>query len=436
MIFIRIISERILEITLLKIKNHRLTKITFETMKRNIILTILTSLLLAFLILAGSEGCKKSDDSFIPNTQTSKLWLKGSVVNAETNQGIANANVFIAGLTGLTTDANGFYQVDIDPLSTGAWEVRAIANGFGYGSTVAEIGDNIAVVNVIRLKPLSAPVQVGSAGASLNVLDPEAIVPNSRTILNIPAGAFTQNTNVTLTRFTGNGVPGYAPGNMLNLGTVNLGPEGTITAVPVELIIPMPATNVLADNLPLLLYNPETNIWTITGLFAQVDHANHLATVHVTTFGTYSLGIEGSFTETAGTAGPVTKVSLDPDKSSIDFSYLALNNYPGGTPPEISLVYLKNVVSQNTIIHGVRTSFVDYTVVTVNYIGHKPDSLGGGKSTNAGYYRWIPEVSYNNQEMPMSITIEGTGINGIIQKEIFLDSSYWEYVHDQGGGGK
>ena len=120
----------------------------------------------------------------------------------------------------------------------------------------------------------------------------------------------------------------------------------------------------------------------------------------------------------------------------MNFSYQDNNIYPGGTPSTISVPYLKNIASQNTRINGIRANFTDPTSFTLNYIGSKPDSLVPTKSTLAGYYRWVPKVTYVTQDMPMTTTIHGVSASGIIQKQVYLPVIGYVYVHDQGGGGK
>ena len=405
-------------------------------MKMNISNTILFALLPVSFLLLLTEGCKKATDTTGQEQQAGEFWLKGSVINAKTHTGIANARVYFAGQTILTTDANGLYKVNCKTLGNGAYDVRVMAEGFGFGFASATIANNSAMVNTIMLNSLAEPVSIGATGGSVMITDPESLIPGSQTTLVIPSGAFPGNINVTLTRFTGIEVPGYAPSNMLNLCSVNLGPVGTILGKAVELRFAMPFADATADNLPLMQYDFEANNWVNTGTLAQVDHATNLATVQITSFGTYSLAITGNFSESNGTGGAMVTVPLDPTQSYVDFSYLAKNEYPGGISATISMSYLKNIVSQNTKINGTRVSFSDSTICMFNYIGSKPDSLAPVKSTTSGYYRWIPKVNYAMQEMPMTTVIHGVATSGIIQKQVYSPASGWQYVHDQGGGGK
>ncbi|MCX6269026.1 MAG: hypothetical protein NTW16_17020 [Bacteroidetes bacterium] len=405
-------------------------------MKRNIRISIFFALLPAFFLLLFTVGCKKASDTSVTEPQNGEFWLKGSVINAKTHTGIANAKVYFDGQTVLTTDANGLYKVNCKTMGCGAYDVRVMADGYGFGFASATIANNAAIVNTILLKPLTEPIMIGSTGGTFSLIDPESLMPGGETTLAVPAGALSGDINVTLTRFTGIDVPGYAPDNMLNLCAFNLGPVTLVAGKAVELRFAMPFADPTIDNLPLLRYDFDANNWVNTGISAHVNQSTNIATVQVTTFGTYSLAISGAFSEGIGTSeAPVTQ-SLSTTLSQADFSYQAKNEYPDGTPSTISTPYLRNLASQNTKINGTRVSFTDATLFSFNYIGSKPDSLAPAKSTSSGYYRWVPKVSYATHNMPMSTTIHGTTTGGTIQKLVYSDACGYQFVHDQGGGGK
>jgi hypothetical protein len=404
-------------------------------MNRNIRITVFSVLLPALVMLIFIPGCKKATDNTGQVPNGNEFLLRGSVVDAKTHQGIANASVYIVGQPVITTNANGQYQVNCKTMANGSYDVRVTANGYGYGFASAGIASNSAMVNTINLKPLDAPVAIGSQGGTLSVNDPESFVGGSTSALIIPAGAFTGNVNVTFTRFTGIDVPGIAPANSLNLCTVNIGPANTPASKPVELRFAMPFADATIDQLPLMRYDFNSNSWVGTGTFAQVNHGANTATAQITEFGTYSLATTGSFSEGSGSGGVATKLQLSPTLSYVNLSYLAKHEFPNGTPLKISYTYLANLASQNTKINGSRVSFSDSTKFTFTYIGSKPDSIPGVKSTS-GYYRWVPEVSHAPMDIPMTTSILDVTVSGIIHKELYSDACGWQYAHDQGGGGK
>jgi hypothetical protein len=404
-------------------------------MKRNFRITILSALLPVFVLFLVIQGCKKESETIGPGLQNGELWLTGSVIDAQTHAGIANATVYFAG-NALTTDAAGKYKVNCSSLGTGNQDVRVKADGYGYGFASANITSSAAMVKSILLKPLSAAVSVGQSGGTVSTPDPESLASGGQTVMMIPANAFTTGVEVSLTRFTGMDVPGYAPVHSLNLCAVNLAPAGTVASGGAELRFPLPFSDPAIGSLPLLRYEFESNTWTATGAMASVNQATSTATVQVTEFGTYSLAVPGSFSETNGTSGTPVTMQLSTSLSSVDLSYLAANEYTSMLPVAISPVYLTNLASQNTVLNGIRVSFTDSTTVTFNYIGSKPDSLAPVKSTTAGYYKWVPKVSSATQHMPTTTVINGVSVAGIIHKELFTDACGWQYTHDQGGGGK
>ena len=129
-------------------------------MKKNIRNTIFIALL-PFCLLLFTEGCKKASDTTVQEQSNGDLMLKGSVLNATTHAGIANARVYFSGQTMLTTDADGNYKLNCKTTGCGSFDVRVMADGFGYGFASATIGSNAAMVNTILLTPLNAPVSIG-----------------------------------------------------------------------------------------------------------------------------------------------------------------------------------------------------------------------------------------------------------------------------------
>ena len=407
-----------------------------KVMKRNTRITALSILLPAIFLLVLAGGCKKSSDPPASEPPVSDLWLKGSVINAQTHAPIVNAQVYFSGQSMLTTDVDGIYRVSCKAVTNGTYPVRVKAEGFGYGFATATIASDAAMVNSILLNPLATAVSIGPAGGILTVADPESYTSGGQTTLVVPQGAFTAGINVSFTRFTGVDVPGYAPANLLNLGTVNLAPAGTVASKPVELQFAMPFTDAGVTSLPLMRYDFETNNWVNTGIVANVNTTSNTASAMITTFGLYSLAVTGSFSEPGSTSGATVNQQLDPKQSYIGLTYQASIEYPGGIPATVSPAYLRNLASQNTAIGGTRTSFSDATTLGYNYIGTKPDSLAPVKSTNSSYYRWVPNVSYSPQAVSVTTIIHGTTATGIIHKQQYTASSFWQYVHDQGGGGK
>ncbi len=386
-------------------------------------------------ILILTQGCKKESGP-TGTVPADGLQLKGRVVDMATGAGIAGAQVRFGASATYTTDAAGWYQVSCKTAGNGTHDVRVAANGYGYGYAQATVTSNAAQVAVIPLRPLSPAVHIDQNGGVAAVYDFEGLNTGAYATLTVPPGALAASTGVTLTRIYGNEVPGYAPAGSLCLSAVILGPSGASASKEMTLLFPLPFTDATVATLPLLQYDFAAGSWTATGREATIDPSTGTATAKVGAFGTYCLAVPGTFGETNGTGSGAGSTQLDPTKTQTEFAFLGAFDIPGGVSGALSPAWLANLASQNTVLNGARTSLTDSTHVTFCYIGSKPDSIAPSKATSGGYYKWVPKAGYVLQSMPASISVHGASVSGIIRKELFSDACGWEYVHDQGGGGK
>lgn len=391
-------------------------------------------LLVPFLLLAAA-ACKKAPDSAVPVPPAGDNLLRGQVIDAGTRAGVPGATVLIEQSVALVTDAEGFYTIDCDAAGQGTYRVRATAAGYGYGVAEAQIEANAARVTLITLQPLAPAITTGPSPTTLTAADPEALVPGAMATLELPADAFPPATPVSFTRITGMAVPGSPPAGHLHLGAVIIQANPSTPGKPLILNLPLPVSDPTLTSLAILFYDFSADHWTATGT-ATVDPMAGTATVLLSRTGTYALAIGGSFTETDGPAGQTGTIQLPASSSTAILKYLARNDYPGGIPATVSAAYLRGTASQNTSLHGGRVSFADSTAILFDYTGSKPDSVPGTKSTSAGYYKWVPKVGYNSRTLPVTITVRGIRADGTIAKESYADASGWQYIHDQGGGGK
>jgi hypothetical protein len=391
--------------------------------------------LLAGMLVVIGTGCKKDPepDPVVPPVE---LILTGSVVNAATNVGIAGATVEIAGQTTLTTDAAGVYKLNVKKFAAGAYLVRASAAGYGYGSVVATVDANTAMANAITLAPLAPAVTIPPQGGNIKVPDHESVDPGAEFVLTVPSGAFSQDVKISLTRFTGIAVPGYAVANKLNMVTFNMAIEGPTSSKPIQMVVPLPVRNLTSGTLDVLKYDPATDTWQTTGLTATINSATGKASFEISASGAYSLALSGKYVESQGIPEKMTFIEVDPALSLVNLSYQATKTFPEGVPDNISLAYLTSIAEQNTYQRGTRVSFSALTHTTVNYIGTKPDSIPTKKSTNAGFYRWVPKIGLQWVVIPSVTTIDGlrSSVNGLVRKEMQSDQGAYVFVHDQGGG--
>ncbi len=385
-----------------------------------------------FMILL-LQGCKKDSDTTTPSLQTGDLMLKGSVIDASTNSGMG-ALVFIAGQT-ITAGNSGIYEINCKLLGAGTHDVLVATNEYSFGTAIATVQSDAALVRTVRLTPVTNAANIPASGGTITMADPESLLPEGTAIMTVAPGTFNGSTVMAFTRYTGADVPGYAPAGMLNLCTFRIDAVAVVPGKPLTVTLPLPVSAASAVNLALLKFDPASIGWTVvSGVTPTMNVAANTATVQVDAFGYYSLGLPGSFSETAGTATTPVTVDLDRGQSLIALSFNATTQFTGSIPYSVSTTWLKNLVSQNTKLYGERISFDLANELNLNYIGYKPDSVVTSRS--AGYYRWMPRVTYTDRTMPFTLAIDGAVVTGTIGKRAFVPSSAYQFVHDQGGGGK
>jgi len=441
-------------------------------MKTKVYITIALMAFIAITAVFWIQSCRKPVGTIDITIPTTKLLLKGKVIDNTTKIGITNATVTIKGIAVVSTDKNGIYTTEMDVSKYKEVEIYAKASGYGLGSTKAYINKEQICVNSIPLKKLNTPVTIGPSGGKIETNNNEGFKTNKIELI-IPANAFSSNVNISVTPFEGIEVPGKINDAKLNLVTVNINSGERDPLLPVTLVFPMPISNLGIDRLPLLYFNENNYSWENTGKYAIINNADGTASVNITHFTTYSLAIYGRYIEELSQTTTINSIELDRSGSSKIIPWLAKVEYPSGIPDNISANWLKNVVSQNTEIGTGRVSFFDSTYTTINYIGYKPDSISKTKST-MGCIRWVwrtfvcPVINLgdiivsllfanywidinnngrvdqdemyiwkdvnNDKNVDKGETLPATEVNGYVSTETYTDCGYWECIHDQGGG--
>lgn len=438
-------------------------------MKTKAYLTIASIILVAFAAVLWVQSCRKSVDPLEITNPTTKLLLRGKVIDKTTKLGIANAIVTLEGIGKISTNNEGIYTKEVDITAQEEIVIYANASGYGTGSTKAIINDEQISVNTISLKKLNPPVTIGPSGGKIEVSNNEGIQTNTIS-LTIPPNAFNSNVDISVTPYEGIEVPGKITDARLNLSTASINSGGVDPLLPVFLEFPMPIIDFGIDSLPLLYFNENDNKWENTGKYAIINNETNTATAAITHFSTYSLAIYGRYVEEISQTTPLDPINLDRSGSVKTIPWLAKVEYPNGIPNNTSANWLKNVVSQNTELGPGRVSFFDSTYTTINYVGYKPDSTNNSKSTNCVNWIWVPmtcgsiiiiieHVFYSNywldtnsdgvvnpNEMFVWIdnnengTVDEGELNppiivpNYVYKEMLTFCGYWRCVHDQGGG--
>jgi len=368
-----------------------------------------------------------------------ELYLTGRVVDKETRNGIVNVDVQIGTDTKTTTDNQGYYKVKAMNVGSGTVNVLAHADGYGYGSTQAfiDLKNGGATVNIIPLLQLNSMVSVDITGGTISTINAEGFSSNSIT-LNIPNGALDKTTSISVSSFEGIEVPGLPPQGYLNVITSHIEPDALVLNKKANLILPLPFVSETTDSLRLLYYIKETNKWQLENDYAVIDSSSNTASVQISHFGTYSLGINGRYEETLDNSQILGTYYLDTKNVFKTIGWMAGIEYPNGIPTGVSIRWLKNTVSQNTLIGSGRLSFFDTTFTIINYISIAPDSaqiLSKNNSVNcpSGYIK-VPIYRIIKKRVPESVFLMGRWTT--IYNEITEQGEQigWYCKHDQGGG--
>ncbi len=284
----------------------------------------------------------------------SLVTIEGMVVNEETGEGIASAEVEMLNNTE-TTDATGKFTLIVpeELIPDTAFVITSKATGFVSGMTYAN-KQTLSALPFISLIPTREPVSIGPEGG--NVIIPEvteSLNPNDHIQLIIPENALAETEDISVTPLQGNDVPGRSPMaslGLLNMATVNLEPSGLELAQDGQLEFPLPFQTDPGEVIPLLLFNNQTMQWEDTGDSAIVEQSGTKATANISHFSTYSIGVKGSYTEDEPIRNDIPLEIINPTDGIV--CHQDNLNYPNGIPEGYNPNWLKNVVSQNSINAG------------------------------------------------------------------------------------
>lgn len=331
-------------------------------MKKPIIITTSAILLLAVVLgMYLLNGCQKDVE---PIELVTHYVITGKIVNDETSAPLSGVTVTCLGESS-TTNANGIYSLNFEELPDDYIKISAKKDGYPVGTTIISSG-NYTSVNIIRLVPPAISKIITNAGGNLMIGNTESIDPDQKIEVIFPEGAVNSSTEISMTPLEGVQVPDISPRKtlgLLNAATVSLEPSGLTLNENATIYFPLPMKMDAGIVLDLLIYNENSLKWEKSGITAIVDSTGSLAVSGITHFSTYSIGIEGDYTENIDSAF----LSTDPIETNDDslYCYQATVVYPDGVPDSVSLNWMKNAVSQNTELGG-RVSFFNPTCIPTN----------------------------------------------------------------------
>ncbi len=328
-------------------------------MKKPIIITFSAIFLLAVAVGAYLlNGCQK-------NVETIELItayvVSGKVVDDKTSQPLAD--VIITCLEkSATTNSDGIYTFYLEEFPDDLIKISAKKDGYPVGTTIITSG-SYSSVNTIRLMPPAISKTIDDTGGSLSIGNTESIDESQKIEVIFPEGALNNSTEISMTPLEGIAIPDISPRKtlgLLNAATVSLEPSGLTLNQNATASFPLPMKMDPGTELELLSYDEDNLTWGKSGIIATVDATGSIAVAEITHFSTYSIGIEGDYTEEFSDSNWLEELSPDQE----EYCYQATVEYPDGVPDDISLVWMKNAVSQNTELGG-RVSFFEPTCIPV-----------------------------------------------------------------------
>jgi hypothetical protein len=430
--------------------DNRKTKPNFMKTKIFPIALIVASVALSAIFLI--QGCQKSVGPFDPTTTTYQYNLKGQVVNAQTNAGIPSATVRIMNKV-YTTDINGFFSFRVSYATTFPFSINAEAAGYEVGSSVVS---GPTQVRAIKLTLRNPEVIITEVGGTLVAATDESL-SGSPFKLTVPAGAVAQSTAFTLTPMEEffylyenvEGIPGGNQG-LIDLGTIAVSPASQVFAKPLSLYCPLPFATDEGTRYRVLKYDAAINSWTYSGQDLMVDATRNGGIVELTQGGIYSVAGIGTYTETKDSETIMFNYACD---GGSPYVWQASINHPSGVPSEVSTVWLKNIVSHNSVLGG-HVSFFNETSTSVVCESYQPGSsypvptdevkiplipscpsgtnpvlLDNGVTVNQRVISGVVSFTTVNNGTPETNTVPD-----LATVNLAIHAYSWKCLHDQGGG--
>lgn len=429
---------------------------------KNKISTSLIAIMPIFLLLLGSivfSGCESSrtgPELARPNPPApvaQPIVLSAYVRDISNLSAIAGATVRITKadntlITTLLTDNSGKYSFDVTALTENAVLVNANKDGYGFSNKIAEIKKalNIAVVDDILLTKLqvaSAPV-TPAAGGQATTPNPQTVSTTPLTVV-VPPNAVPANITLTIAPIIASQVPSAPTAGNSIQSAAQLGPSGTVFAVPVTVTFPLPNRQAVGKTFNLLKLNETTNIWASTGIIATVNASGTAATAQLSSFSTY--GVPDPLTITIPATGVTTTENLESfslaSGSSIR-SYTETNNITISVTGTVSSDWLLGeVIKQAGNINiGSFTQNIPFSVpgLPAEYIKNGVQYNPGSPNEAGNWvYEWVVTRSTTTRNWTATGGVAPNNFSGsgaITEQKVDVTSASWKWVaHNQGSVG-
>jgi hypothetical protein len=268
---------------------------------------LLAALVMGTFTLVVGMGCHKSDDAkpvVVSNPVAPPavaLSLTGKVVKADSTA-IAGATVTVAKTNGtavgsaLTTAADGSYILDVSTLTDTSLVVTATATGYGSMTATATLDrtNNQASVPNIILSPVvtSTPATVTPTTSGTTSTPSTESATTTPLAVTVPANSASTSISITVAALPVDDVPpppNATTQNLLVAAKVTVTPSTATFSQAFTITFPLPMAVTASSTISAMKLNETTNAWATFATSATVDATGLVATLPVTTAGTYAL---------------------------------------------------------------------------------------------------------------------------------------------------
>ena len=332
-------------------------------MKLKMILYVLVFAATAASVALVTQSCRKAVGPIDIPASVDTYKMKGKVLDAETNAGIAGAKVNVLG-TIVVTDVSGFFSFEIPNTTVFPFTVYVKADNHVYGTGLIS---GPSQVRAIMLTPTNPGVVIDPTGGEVAAKTDESVSTDSLRLV-IPAGAVNASVTISVTPmdniFVIAGSLKTAPKVTivnLNLLAFSVDPQDIVFNFPVQIYCPLPFYNDVNAQFTLYQLNTTTNQWEDTGRKMTVDDTRTGGYAEISRGGIYSIGGSGTYNELIASQSLLFKFSCNGDTT---FSWQAQCDFPQGYPDSVSVTWIKNTISDYSILGG-QVSFFNPTFSTI-----------------------------------------------------------------------
>lgn len=430
---------------------------------------VITMIILFGTIFISCESTKTAPILPPPPTEVqppAPLILNGYVRDAVSLASIQSATVIIANeagdiLTTLATDASGKYAYDISNIPAAKLNIGISAASYTSKKVVALIdrSNYTASVPVAYLTRITGTTQtvVASSGGQVTNSSLES-VGGLPVTLQIPPNALSENKAITVASLTVNNTLSLPPTtNKVITSAANFEPTGLTFTQPVTVSFPLPYTTTAGRELTLYRLNPITLVWENRGT-AIVDANGKSASAQITGFSTWSIGDNGTFTQTGfSDTQPDASEQIVPNGQTVQHSYTPIINITQKTG-DLSDAWIRNVIGNIDLFSAYDLRFNTQGLVqpvTISYSAFpqpalpteyqkdinndgKMDHYNPNAPNEVGTWNWSAVVQRFIVTVSGSINVGGNSANVTVGFKVYKkirDVWTWVKKHDQGVGG-